>query len=43
VTRSKFVDPAKVDLLSGKFEEEVSETWEESSRSGWKKMLNKIF
>ncbi|KAH7091170.1 amino acid permease/ SLC12A domain-containing protein [Paraphoma chrysanthemicola] len=43
VTRSKFIDPAKADLLSGKFEEEVSETWEESSRSGWKKLFNKIF
>lgn len=43
VTRSKFINPAEADLLTGKFEDEVAETWEESSRSGWKKMVKKIF
>lgn len=43
VTRSKFVNPAEADLLTGKFEEELAETWEESSRSGWKKMMSKVF
>jgi amino acid transporter len=43
ITRSKFVDPAKADLLTGKFEDELAETWEESSRSSWKKMVNKFF
>jgi amino acid transporter len=42
VTRSKFINPAEADLLTGKFEDEVSETWEESSASGWKKMMNKF-
>ncbi|KAF1945855.1 histidine permease [Clathrospora elynae] len=43
VTRSKFINPAEADLLTGKFEDEISETWEESSASGWKKMINKVF
>jgi amino acid transporter len=43
VTRSKFINPAEADLLTGKFEDELAETWEESSRSGWKKMMSKIF
>lgn len=42
-TRSKFIDPAKADLLTGKFEDELAETWEESSRSSWKKMVNKFY
>ncbi|KAF2023923.1 hypothetical protein EK21DRAFT_79841 [Setomelanomma holmii] len=42
VTRSKFIVPAEADLVTGKFEEEISETWEESGRGGWK-MMNKIF
>jgi amino acid transporter len=41
VTKSKFVIPAEADLLTGKLnEEELSETWEESPRSGWKRILN---
>ncbi|KAH8724427.1 amino acid permease/ SLC12A domain-containing protein [Phaeosphaeriaceae sp. PMI808] len=43
VTKSKLVNPAEADIMSGKFEDELAETWKESSRSGWKKMLNKIF
>lgn len=43
VTKSKFIIPAEADLLTGKFEDELAETWEESSRSGWKNMINKIF
>ncbi|KAF2823173.1 histidine permease [Ophiobolus disseminans] len=43
VTKSKFIRPAEVDLLTGKFEDELAETWEESPRSGWKNMMNKIF
>jgi amino acid transporter len=43
VTKSKFINPAKADILTGKWEEELAETWEESSRSGWKKMMGKIF
>ncbi|CAG5185427.1 uncharacterized protein ALTATR162_LOCUS11302 [Alternaria atra] len=42
VTRSKFINPAEADLLTGKFEDEESETWEESSASGWKKFMNKF-
>lgn len=42
VTRSKFIIPAQADLLSGKFEDELAETWEESSASGWKKLWNKF-
>ena len=42
VTRSKFINPAEADLLTGKFEDEMSETWEESSASGWKKMMSKF-
>jgi yeast amino acid transporter len=43
VTRCSFIDPAKADLLTGKFEDEIAETWEESGRSGWKNIVNKIF
>jgi amino acid transporter len=42
-TRSRLIVPAQADLLTGKFEDELAETWEESSRSGWKKFMNKIF
>jgi amino acid transporter len=42
-TRSRFIVPAEADLLTGKFEDELAETWEESSRSGLKKFMNKIF
>jgi amino acid transporter len=41
VTRSKFIDPARADLLTGKLnEEELSDTWVESPRSGWKKIFS---
>lgn len=43
VTKSKFVKAAEADIFSGQFKEELSETWEESPRSGWKKMLNMNF
>lgn len=43
VTRSKLIIPTEADLLSGKFEDELAETWEESSRSNWKKMMSKVF
>lgn len=42
VTRSKFISPLEADVHTGKFEDEISETWEESSASGWKKMVNKF-
>ncbi|KAH6643599.1 histidine permease [Boeremia exigua] len=42
VYRPSFVKPAEADLISGQFVEETSETWEESPRSTWKKMLNKV-
>lgn len=40
--RSSFIDPAKADIMSGKFEDEIAETWEESTASGWKKIWNKV-
>ncbi|KAH3919932.1 hypothetical protein HBI56_032810 [Parastagonospora nodorum] len=41
VTRSKFINPAEADLLTGKLnEEEPAETWEESPRSSWKKFVS---
>jgi amino acid transporter len=41
VTRSRFIDPAHADLLTGKLnEEELSDTWVESPRSGWKKIFS---
>ncbi|KAF2245004.1 histidine permease [Trematosphaeria pertusa] len=43
VTRSKFINPAEADLVSGRFQEELAETWEDSPRSRWKKVLNAIF
>ncbi|KAF2115420.1 histidine permease [Lophiotrema nucula] len=42
-TRSKFIKPVEADLVSGKFEDVPSETWEESQRSWWKKMLNAVW
>ncbi|KAF1361775.1 arginine permease-like protein [Lizonia empirigonia] len=42
VYRSPLVKPAEADLVSGQFVEEVSETWEESSRSTWQKVMNKF-
>lgn len=42
VKRTKFVNPAEADILTGKFVDEVSETWEESSASTWQKLMNKI-
>ncbi|KAF1848656.1 histidine permease [Cucurbitaria berberidis CBS 394.84] len=42
ITRSKFVKPAEADIFTGKFEDEISETWEESSASTWKKLMNKF-
>jgi amino acid transporter len=43
VTRSKFIDPAEADLVTGAFHEEPAETWEESPRSPWKKVLGAVF
>ncbi|KAF2124171.1 histidine permease [Dothidotthia symphoricarpi CBS 119687] len=43
ITRSKFVKATEADIFSGQFKEELSENWEESSASGWKKMFSKIF
>jgi amino acid transporter len=44
ITRSKLVIPAEADLQTGKLsEDEPAETWEESSRSGWKAMVGKVF
>lgn len=43
VTKSKFVNPAEADITTGRFEDEVSETWEESSPSAWRKIVNKVF
>ena len=42
VKRTKLINPAEADLLTGKFEEELAETWEESSASGWNTLLNKF-
>lgn len=42
VYKSPLVKPAEADLVTGQFVEEVSETWEESTRSTWNKMLNKF-
>jgi amino acid transporter len=42
VTRSAFIKPAEADIWSGKFEDVETETWEESSASGWRKMVNKF-
>ncbi|KAF3047374.1 hypothetical protein E8E11_009141 [Didymella keratinophila] len=42
VYRPALVKPAEADLVTGQFVDEVSETWEESSRSTWSKMLNKV-
>ncbi|KAJ4346619.1 lysine permease [Didymosphaeria variabile] len=42
-TRSKFINAAEADIFSGKFHEELAETWEESSRSMWTKGFNAVF
>jgi amino acid transporter len=42
-TRSKFIKPAEADLVTGAFQEEVAETWEESPRSRWKKAMGGVF
>ncbi|KAF2260789.1 histidine permease [Lojkania enalia] len=42
-SRCPFVKPIEVDLVTGRFEEVESETWEESPRSWWKKALNYVF
>ncbi|KAJ4338221.1 lysine permease [Ascochyta clinopodiicola] len=42
VYRSPLVKPAEADLVTGQFVDEVSETWEESSRSTWQKLVNKF-
>jgi amino acid transporter len=43
VTRSKFIKPAEADLVSGRWHEEVSENWEDSPRSKWKRAFNYVF
>ncbi|KAF2730121.1 histidine permease [Polyplosphaeria fusca] len=42
ITKSKIVKPVEADLVSGKFEDVASESWEESPRSWWKKTWNTI-
>lgn len=42
VKRPSFIDPAQADLLTGAFEEQSAQTWEESPRSWWSKMTNKV-
>lgn len=41
--RSGFIKAAEADIVSGRFHEELSETWEESARSMWVKAFNKVF
>ena len=43
ITRSKFINAAEADLVTGRWHEETSETWEEAPRSRWKKLANSIF
>ncbi|KAF2478331.1 histidine permease [Lindgomyces ingoldianus] len=43
VTRSKFIKPHEADLVTGRFFEDVSESWEESPRSRWKRAMNYVF
>lgn len=43
VTRSPLINAAEADLVTGRFHDEIAETWEESTRSRWKKMVNYIF
>jgi amino acid transporter len=43
ITRSKFVKPAEVDLVSGRYYEEATEVWEDSPRSWWKRALGFLF
>ena len=43
-TKSKFVNPAEADLMTGQFKEEITESWEEISPiSTWKKMIRVVF
>ncbi|KAF2853826.1 arginine permease-like protein [Plenodomus tracheiphilus IPT5] len=42
VKRTSFIKADEADIQSGKFEEEISETWEESSASTWQKIMSKI-
>lgn len=42
VYRPALIKPAEADITSGQFVEEVSETWEESSRSTWQTLMNKV-
>jgi amino acid transporter len=43
-TKSKFVNPAEADLMTGQFKEEMTETWEEvSPMSTWKKIIGVVF
>ncbi|KAF2195809.1 histidine permease, partial [Zopfia rhizophila CBS 207.26] len=39
-TRSRFIKPQEADLVTGRYHEEEAETWEESPRSRWKKVIN---
>lgn len=43
VTRSKFISASEADLKTGAFHEEPAQTWEESPRSRWKKMVGAVF
>lgn len=43
ITRSKFINPAEADIITGKFEEELSQILEESPRSKWKAAFSKVF
>ncbi|KAH9861801.1 hypothetical protein J1614_011554 [Plenodomus biglobosus] len=42
IKRTSFIVPAEADILTGKFEEEISETWEESSATSWQKLMSKV-
>ncbi|PSN61484.1 hypothetical protein BS50DRAFT_152542 [Corynespora cassiicola Philippines] len=42
VTRSKLINAAEADIHTGKWHEEIAETWEESPRSRWTEMKNKF-
>lgn len=43
VTRCRLVKPEEADIATGRFHDEISENWEESPRSRWKKAVNYIF
>ncbi|KAF2676304.1 hypothetical protein K458DRAFT_492514 [Lentithecium fluviatile CBS 122367] len=42
-TRSKFITASEADLVTGAFHEDSAETWEESPRSWWKKVMGVLF